>query len=173
MRELSLSIFIIMMFNACAVNYQNINLNKIDSFDENISLLSKEIQNLSKEIDKEEAKRVAYNAITYSKYLANKYQIVKPALFHNTLIHLNLREKGYCYHYANDLKKYLEKKGFKSFYFIKTVANRGEYFEHSSIILTRDDIDFENSLVLDAWRDSGILFFSKVKDDTRYKWQIK
>ena len=173
MREICLSIFIILIFNACAVNYQNINLDKKVFFDEDMNRLSKEVNNLSEKINREEAKEFSYQAINYSKYLANKYKIVKPALFHNTLINLELKEKGYCYHYANDLMKYLETKDFKSFYFVKVVANRGEYFEHSSIILTRNDISFENSIILDAWRGAGELFFAKVKDDKKYKWEKK
>ena len=173
MKEVCLSIFIILIFNACAVNYQNVNSDKKQFFDKNIDILSKEIKNLSNKIDEKEAYNASYHAILYSKQLANSYKVVKPALFHNTLINLKLKEKGYCYHYANDLIKYLQKKDFKSFYFLKAVANKGEYFEHTTLVLTRDDIDFENSIVLDAWRDSGELFFAKVKDDKRYKWEIK
>lgn len=173
MRELYLSVFIMLLFNACAVNYQNVNLDKKTLFDENMNKLSKKIDNLSKKIDKKEARNASYEAIKYSKYLANKYKIVKPAIFHNTLVNLELKEKGYCYHYANDLMQYLQEKDFKSFYFIRAVANRGEYFEHSSVVLTRDDISFENSILLDAWRDSGELFFTKVKDDEKYKWEKK
>ena len=69
--------------------------------------------------------------------------------------------------------KYLKEKEFKSFYFIRAVANRGEYFEHSSLVLTRDDVEFEESILFDAWRDSGELFFSKVKNDIKYKWEKK
>lgn len=173
MKKFHLCIFIIfsLYFAGCSVKYQNINLEKKVDFDKNMTMLSKKIESLSEKIDKEEAKRVSYEAIIYSKYLANKYEIVKPALFHNTLIHLDLKEKGYCYHYANDLLNYLKEKGFKSFYFIKVVSNKGEYFEHTSLVLTREDITFENSIVLDAWRNAGELFFSKVKNDKRYKWE--
>ncbi len=173
MKEVCLSIFIILIFNACAVNYQNINLDKKIVINKEIINLSKQIANLSVEIDKKEAKDASSNAIRYSKYLANKYKIIKPALFHNILINLKIKEEGYCYHYANDLMHYLQEKDFKSFYFIRAVANRGEYFEHSSVVLTRDDISFENSIILDAWRNSGELFFTKVKNDKKYKWEIK
>ena len=173
MKELCSTLFIILIFSACAVNYENVNLDKKIFFDKDMNNLAKEIDNLSEKIDKKEAKDASYEAIRYSKYLANKYEIVKPALFHNTLVNLKLKEKGYCYHYANDLMAYLQEQNFKSFYFLKVIANKNEYFEHTSIILTRDDVSFENSIVLDAWRNSGKLFFAKVKDDKRYKWEKK
>ena len=173
MREFCLAIFIILLFNACAINNQNINSKPKDIHLNKINELRKEIISLSNKIDKEEARRVSTEAIIYSKHLANEYKIVKPALFHNTLINLNLKEKGYCYHYANDLMEHLKEKEFKSFYFIRAVSNKGEYFEHSSLVLTRDDISFNNSIVLDAWRNAGELFFSKVKDDKKYEWEIK
>lgn len=173
MKEVYLFIFIILIFNACTVNYQNANLDKKTVFDKQMNYLSKEIISLSEKIDNEEAKNASYEAIRYSKFLANKYKIIKPALFHNTLINLKIKEKGYCYHYANELMKYLQEKKFENFYFIRAVANRGEYFEHSSVVLTRDDISFEDSIILDAWRNSGELFFTKVKNDKKYKWEIK
>lgn len=74
---------------------------------------------------------------------------------------MGLKEKGYCYHYANDLLKYLKTKDYKSFHLKKIVSQRGQYFEHTSIIITRDNIKLEDSIVLDAWRNSGILFFFK------------
>ncbi len=173
MKQIFILITVILTFNACSSNYSNINLEKRTYHDQKIQILANDILSLSKEIDKNEALKSSYDAITYSKHLANKFQVVGPALFHNTLINLNLKEKGFCYHYANELQLYLKRKKFKTFKFIRVVSNRGEYFEHSSIILTRDDISFEDSIVLDAWRDSGELFWSKVKDDTRYKWEKK
>ncbi|PLY05063.1 MAG: hypothetical protein C0625_13585 [Arcobacter sp.] len=171
MKLLYLFIFIVFTFNACSVKYKNVDIQNRKVINKSMINLSDDIKKLSKEINEKESINVSYDAITYSKFLANKYEVIKPALFHNTLVNLNLKEKGYCYHYANDLMKYLEDKKYKSFYFQKVVANRGEYFEHNSLILTRDDVSFENSIVLDAWRDSGILFWSKVKDDKRYKWE--
>lgn len=141
------------------------NTNKI------IQELLLDIQAISKEINKDEASLLSKEAISYSKELANKYEVTTPALFHNTLVNLNIKRRGYCYHYANDLHKYLKTKKFKSFKFIRAVSKRGEYFEHSSLVLTRDDISFENSLVLDAWRNTGDLYWSKIKNDKAYKWE--
>ena len=173
MKQFYLFLFIIFIFNACAINYESIDIEKKEPINKNIIELSSEVSKLSTKIDKNEAMTFSNDVISYSKILANEYGVTTPPLFHNTLINLNLKEKGYCYHYANDLMGHLQEKKFKSFYFQRIVANRGEYFEHSSLILTRDDISFEDSIVLDAWRNAGILFWSKVKDDKKYNWEKK
>lgn len=171
MKQFYLFLFLIFIFNACAVNYQDIE--KKEQINENVLKLQNDLNKLSTKIDKTEAIVFSKEVISYSKILAKQYQVTTPPLFHNTLINLNLKEKGYCYDYANDLMSYLQDKKFESFYFQRVVANRGEYFEHSSLILTRDDVSFEDSLVLDAWRNAGILFWAKVKDDKKYDWEIK
>lgn len=173
MKHILIILFSIFIFSGCAVSYKNVDLNSNSRLDNKMQDLAYKIQSISKEIDKEESKQVAFDAINYSKYLANEYKVVAPALFHNTLINMNIKSRGLCYHYANDLLRYLKKKEYKSFKFIKTIANRGEYFEHSSIALTTDNTSFENSIVLDAWRDTGNLFYSKIKNDTKYKWEKK
>lgn len=173
MKHFLLIIFSIFIFAGCTANYKNIDLKNHTKLDNNMKKLAFEIQSLSNSIDKKESEQVAYDAITYSKHLANEYEVVGPALFHNTLINMNIKSRGLCYHYANDLLKYLKKKEYKSFKFIKTIASRDDYFEHSSIALTTNNTHFENSIILDAWRNTGELYFSKVKDDKRYKWEIK
>lgn len=171
MRQLFITIFILFILSGCSIKHNNKQIDNENDFNKNMQSLSLLIESLSQKIDKNEAKSLAYEAINHSKKLANEYEIVAPALFHNSLVNMGIKQKGYCYHYANDLKAYLHSKKFKSFKLIKAVANKGEYFEHTSLVLTRDDISFENSIILDAWRDSGILYFSKVKDDKRYKWE--
>ncbi len=62
------------------------------------------------------------------KKLANDYNIIPPALFHNSLINMGLKEKGYCYHYANDLLKYLKTKDYKSFHLKKSCFTKRSIF---------------------------------------------
>lgn len=173
MKELFISIFILFLITGCSVKYKNEHLNEEKIFTKQIQDLYLLLQETSKKISKKEAKTFAYEVITYSKVLANKYEILAPALFHNSLINLGLKKKGYCYDYANDLKSYLHSYKFKSFKLRKIVANKDTYFEHTSLVLIRDDIKFKNAIVLDAWRNSGKLYFAKVKDDKKYKWEIR
>lgn len=164
---------IVILFTACSVKHDTLETKPLKNNSIESISLSKMIQTLSNKITKKQSLELANDAITYSKYLANEYKIVTPPLFHNTLVNLNIKEKGYCYHFANDLFTHLNKKKYENIKITKIVADRGKYFEHTSLILSSKGVRFEDSIVLDAWRNSGILFFSKVKDDERYKWEIK
>jgi hypothetical protein len=161
------------IFSACSSKYTKIDLDNRNYNSKEVKKLTNLILSTSNKINLQEAKKFSYDVITFSKYLANEYEIQTTALIHNSLINLNLKKRGFCYHYTNDLKKYLKTKEFKTFKLIKAVSKRDEYFEHTSLVLTRDDLEFKDSIVLDAWRNTGILFFKKIKDDTRYKWEIK
>lgn len=169
MKKAIFYITVILLFSACS--------NKILLSKEQINSSSKELANLiiqsSSKIDKKEAISFSRDITSYSIFLANKYEIYTHPLVHNTLVNLNLKQKGLCYHYANDLLKFIKYKAYKSFKFKKIVSKRNDYFEHSAIILTRGDISFKDSIVLDAWRDAGKLYFSKVKNDEKYKWELK
>ncbi len=173
MKQILFLIYTIILFTSCTSKYTNIDLNKRTHISKEIKKLTNLILSISNKIEKEEAKEFSYDAITFSKHLANKYQVQTSALIHNVLINLNLKKRGFCYHYTNDLKKYLNKKKFKSFKLIKAVSKRDGYFEHTSLVLTREDVDFKDIIILDPWRNTGILFFKKIKYDTRYNWEIK
>lgn len=169
MKKIIFYLSIILLFTACS----NKNILVKKEFTNSSKKLSTLISKSSKHIDKQEAEEFSKNIILYSSFLAKSYEVNTHPLIHNTLINLNLKEKGLCYHYANDLLKYIKYKNFKSFKFKKIVSNRNDYFEHTALILTRDDISFENSIVLDAWRDAGNLYFSRVKNDKKYIWELK
>ena len=165
--------FLVFLFLGCSVKYDNVDLNKKDFANDDVQNLTNKILSISKNIDKKEARELSYDAITYSKYLANKYELVSPPLFHNFLVNYSVKEKGLCHHFAKDLLAYLNRKNYKSFKLKRIVAQRKEYFEHNGILLTPSGVDFEDSLVLDAWRNSGELFWIEVKNDDKYIWEFK
>ncbi|XOB61013.1 hypothetical protein ACMC56_10400 [Campylobacterota bacterium DY0563] len=173
MKHYIILIISLTFFLGCSVKNTQTNISNINITKTKIDMLTSEINSLNEYIDKEEAYSLAFDAVTYSKYLAQKYEVVKPALFHNLLINLNIKDRGLCYHYANDLLKYLNTKKYKSFKLIKIVSSLGEYFEHTSLAVTTHRNKFDESIVLDAWRDSGELYFSKIKDDKKYDWELR
>ncbi len=166
-------IFSIFLFSACSTKYDNVDLNKKDYRNEEVKKLAEEIVSISPKIDKKEAYSLSYDAITYSKYLANKYELTSPPLFHNFLVNTNIKEKGLCYHFARDLLEYLQTKNYKTFDLKRVVADRKGYFEHNAVVLTAKGVNLENSIVLDAWRNSGRLYWSKIKNDKDYVWELK
>ncbi len=55
---------------------------------------------LSETVDKTEALLVAETAVRESAVLAEEYQLVRPAVAHNLLVVLGLKERGLCYHWT-------------------------------------------------------------------------
>ena len=141
-------------------NVQNIKIQKLES------LLN------SLHIDKKEAKDLAKKSITYSRTLAKEYNLVKPPLFQNFLVNIGLRKKGLCWQFAYDMLSFVKKQNYKSFDYYIGGANVGDYWrEHNVLVVTCRGCKFQDGILLDPWRDSGDLYFSKIKDDKEYKWK--
>lgn len=118
-----------------------------------------------------EASRVAETAVICSLRLAAEYRMVRPALFHNILVRTGIKDRGLCYHWTEDLITELNQLELTRFRLHRAVAYPGStLFEHNSIVITGTDQDFDQGLVLDPWRRSGILFWSPVTAD-RYPWR--
>jgi hypothetical protein len=134
--------------------------------------LTRDLQRLSPTIDPEEAHRLATTAIATSKQLAISYRSVSPAVLHNILVNTGLRERGFCYHWRNDLLRELRKLDLQTVVFHFGTARRGTEREHNCIVVTAQDQSFENGLVLDPWRYSGNLWWCLVREDKSHPWVL-
>jgi len=141
-------------------------------FWDRVELLQKQLSALTGEIDENEARQLAEVAIVYSMSLANDYRLSRPPIFHNVLVNLRLKNRGLCIHWTEDLLKELRNLDFKSFELHWGVAypDRLLRLEHSSVVVTAKGQPFEEGIVLDAWRNSGELYWVLVKKD-KYKWK--
>jgi len=136
-----------------------------------LSSLQNDLAALNSQLNIAEAGRVAKTAITYSSYLAEEYELVRPAALHNVLVRIGLKDRGLCYHWTTDLMKQLELLELKSYQLYWGVAHRGsELREHNSVVVAARGQRFEEGIVLDPWRNSGELFWTLVKNDN-YPWQ--
>jgi len=140
---------------------------------QNIDRLTKMIENLGTTVDKQEAQNLAKSAILKSRELVKEYDLVSPPLWHNTLVNIGIKKRGLCYQWAEDLLKYLHTKNYKSLTLHYVGANIGGYFEHNAVAISERGMRFDNSILLDAWRDSGNLFFIELKNDKKYKWKSR
>ncbi len=160
---------IFFVFNGCAIKYKNVNSTYQDK---DVQKLSKMISSLSPTIDKNEALDIALFSTSYTKRLANSYELVGTPKFQNFLINIGLKKKGYCYNYANDLAYALLRRGYKSVSIYRAAHKRFTYFEHNCVVITpkeRNDI----GVILDGWRNAGVLYFDYMKDDEKnYHWKI-
>jgi len=164
-------IIVILFFNACSVKYetnQNMPMKKVEKGD--VNQLKYDISELSPLINKLEASKVASIAIDYSKVLANEYNLVSPPLYHNSLVQMGLRKRGLCFHFAQDLITKLKGLNLKTLDLRWVVHDKAQYWEHSSIVLVQKGQAIQSGIILDAWRNSGKLYWNNFKKDTRYTW---
>lgn len=170
----------LLLLSACStIRYDGVSLDKkgntlvsaIVSEDvQKIEELRKAIMALGPNIVPSEANFVAREAVLYPKVLANRYKLMSPPLFHNVLVNYGKRPRGLCWQWTHDMGKQINRP-MKSLSFFHAVAFRRNYWkEHSTLAVAAKGKGVPDSIVLDPWRKSGVLFWSKVKDDKKYPW---
>ncbi|MDX1807903.1 MAG: hypothetical protein R3331_00050 [Sulfurospirillaceae bacterium] len=155
----------ILLLSGCAPKP---NLPKVNAHQ--VSKLNKMLNSLH--VKKSEAKDLARKAVIHAEKLAHDYKLVRPPLFQNFLVNVGLRKKGLCWQFAYDMLSFVKKQHYKSFDYYIGGANIGNYWdEHNVLVVTCKGCSFDQGVLLDPWRDSGKLFFSKVEHDKDYKWR--
>lgn len=163
---------LIFTLTGCSVKYPQSQTTTIKNNKAKIVNLATAIKELSPTIDKKEAQKVAYISTIYPLELANEYELVSPPLFHNTLINMDLKKRGFCYHFAQDIAKELKKLQLKTISIKWVTHKKEEYWEHNALVLTAHNQSYKKGILLDAWRDSGKLYWDYFKNDTQYKWYL-
>lgn len=136
-----------------------------------IQALTQMLLQTSTAIDKNEAKDLAKSSVLYAQKLAKKYNVVSPPLWQNTLVNIGIKERGLCYEWADDLWVYLMHKKYKSLVLYHVGAEVGSYFEHNALSVSAKGLGVERSILLDAWRNSGKLYFIEIEKDKKYQWK--
>jgi hypothetical protein len=133
--------------------------------------LSSLLATLDKNISQEEAQVLAQNIYTQVHILSQSFKLTSPPSYHNFLVNIGVKEKGLCYDWADSLYKHLKKQNHASFEFHLMGANIGEYWsEHNVLVISAKNTSLDEAIVIDPWRNSGKIFFSKVKEDKQYQW---
>lgn len=124
-------------------------------------------------INPQEARAVAHDAIVYPMYLANDWGLTWPPLFHNTLRNADQKKAGLCVDWARAMRARMRAKNLKTFDLYWGVAFKGNAWrEHSTLIVTPKGRPMDEGMVLDPWRNSGQLYWNRVKNDTEYPWKF-
>ena len=121
-------------------------------------------------VDRGEAERLAEAAVQTAGELARQYHVVWPPWIHNTLVNAGWRDRGLCFHWANDLMEQLHGLGLWTLELRLAVAHMDTSHEHNAIVVTARSQPIAEGCVLDAWRDSGRLWFGPVATD-KYPWK--
>ncbi|MBI4126369.1 MAG: hypothetical protein HY465_02635 [Deltaproteobacteria bacterium] len=117
-----------------------------------------------------EADRLAKTIISTLYQLSQEYRVFVSPRLHNMAIKLGLRKKGYCYHYAHDLRQVLATQPWSFFSFAWVEGNAGTSRESNAIALFRRGQSFETGIVVDPWRTGSKPYWRAVKGD-RWPWQ--
>jgi len=140
---------------------------------ERVTALEKLFRGLGDRVDADESKALARDSFTFAYRLSERYELVWPPLWHNTLVNVGLKERGLCYQWADDMLAHVKEGGYHSFDFYLGVSGQGTLWEHNTLVVSAKGEPFEQGVVLDPWRDSGELYFAKVSEDEKYQWQLR
>jgi hypothetical protein len=116
-----------------------------------------------------EADRISREVIQIMYRYRKEWGMLNSALFHNLLVNMKIKEKGFCWHWVEKFLGALRPIGFEHFDFHWGVAYEGNFRENNALVITRSGAPFESGLGIDAWRSSGRPFWRLVKKD-RFPW---
>ncbi len=137
-----------------------------------ISELGDAIKALGDKIDPAEAEMAAQIAMIYPNQLARQYGVTSGPMIHNTKVNQGLRPRGLCWHWADDLQNRLKQEDFKTLTLHRAIANSDSVFliEHSTVIISQIGHGQDQGIVLDPWRNSGVLYWAPTLKDEKYTW---
>lgn len=134
--------------------------------------LSQVFYALDTNISKKESQYLASEIYDKTQSLSKAFKLTSPPQYHNFLVAIGARKKGLCYDWSDALYLHLKSQNHASFEFHLMGANIGEYWrEHNILLVVAKGKSLEEGILIDAWRDSGKLYFSRIKEDKKYTWK--
>ncbi|MXX89166.1 MAG: hypothetical protein F4213_10235 [Boseongicola sp. SB0677_bin_26] len=124
-------------------------------------------------VSAEEAGRAARVALRHTRELAVSYQIKGSPLWHNMQVNLGIKERGLCWHWAEDIETRLLAEQLETLEIHRAIANAFDplRIEHSTAVISRKGDGLARGIVLDPWRLGGTLTFVPVLEDPDYEWE--
>ena len=133
--------------------------------------LEADLIGLAGAVDPEEARQLASAAFALTAELRASYRPLTPPQLGNLAFHLGLRERALCCHWVEDMLRSFRALALQSLELHWGVAHFGSTLrEHSAVVAVPIGTPFEQGLVLDAWRRSGRLYWTRAGGD-RYAWR--
>jgi hypothetical protein len=132
--------------------------------------LSQAVAKLSPNVDPAEAQLLSATAHHTARELAGRYRIVGSPEFQNFLIHIGVRQRGYCYQWAQDIGSRLKELHLRTLDLHWGTAEAGSPGEHNCLVVTAHSQPFATGYLIDGWRYAGRLFWWPVIKDN-YLWQ--
>jgi len=158
--------FLLFLFLGCSVK-------SIPAPQSQVEKLTLLLQTLDNSISYKESRVLAKDIFKQIEKLTKKFELTSPPLWHNFLVNIGFRNKGLCYHWSDALYLHLHQKRYRDFSFYLVGSNIGDYFlEHNALLVVAKGTEsVHDGIVIDPWRDSGKLYFSKIEEDKKYLWK--
>jgi hypothetical protein len=134
------------------------------------------IQALSPSVSPDDAKKVAYCAVTTGQELGRLWDVkwyatMMPGI-QNWLVKKGSRKGGYCFQYSAEVLRHLEALKLKTVEFHWAEFAPGTISENNAIVVTAIGQPFEQGVLLDSWRAQPNLTWTQVRLDPEYhKWK--
>ena len=137
-----------------------------------IDALAQAIQSLDSGVDPVEAQEAATIAYTYSRQLAQDWNVTDPAIIHNAKVINGFRERGLCNDWAEAMTTRLRQENFRTLdlHWATSPPTPFRIIHHSALISAKGDSMYDG-IILDPWRNSGALVWAPTREDTRYNWR--
>jgi hypothetical protein len=126
---------------------------------------------LSPSVDPAEAELMSVTAHTTSRRLAQEYRVVGPPAFQNFLIHVGVRQRGFCFDWAHDIGARLKELKLKTLVLHWGASFAGTEWENNCLVVTARGQPFQDGIVIDGWRKAGRLWWSGVSKDVQNIWK--
>ena len=148
----------------------SLSINAVWAIDEkSINRLRDALVALAPDVDPGEAERLSVTAHTAERSLAREYRMVPFPGFQNLLIHLGVRRRGYCGHYARDMGERLKELRLTTLVLHWGSAYPGTAIEDNALVVTARNQPFEDGILMDGWRSAPRLFWCPLKKDPDYR----
>ncbi len=125
---------------------------------------------LAPTVDPNEAALVSEISHVTARRLQKQWRVVPPSNFHNFLIHVGARERGFCFHWAHDIGAQLRKLPLKTLELHWGEAHANTRLEHNVVVVTARGQPLRSGYIIDGWRATGrLLWWPVLKDE--YPWR--
>jgi hypothetical protein len=136
----------------------------------NDPVLRGQIAALSRNVDPEEAQRVAQIAYNTGRDFKREWGVKWPPGFHNFLVNTGAKKGGLCFQWAEKLLLRLSEHKWETLEFHWAESFERSLSEHNVIVVTAKGQPFSRGILLDNWRYGGRLVWGAIIDDPHYQW---
>jgi len=118
-----------------------------------------------------EAHQIAQALVNQTRETNKEFKMNGGPIWHNFLIKLGVRKKGYCYDWVPELLKALPPRPMHYFerHWGGSFLSLGR--ENNAVIITKREAPLKTGIVYDAWRGVGKPFWRNVAEDKKYRWE--